>query len=84
MSEPRDARIKELETSLALQSIEIDKMDTTILAQRERIAQLEEMLGVAKDALIMIEMRSPQLLEGCAYIEAREALAKIEAMRGGK
>jgi uncharacterized coiled-coil protein SlyX len=36
-----EARIQKLTTSIALYSVEIDKMDTTISAQRDRIAQLE-------------------------------------------
>jgi hypothetical protein len=46
-----EARIQKLTTSIALYSVEIDKMDTTISAQRDRIAQLEEMLSVAEEAL---------------------------------
>jgi uncharacterized coiled-coil protein SlyX len=78
-----EARIQKLTTSIALYSVEIDKMDTTISAQRERIAHLEAMLAVAQEELEMISFLSFDEATYGAQIYAKQALAKIEAMRGG-
>jgi hypothetical protein len=83
-----EARIQKLTTSIALYSVEIDKRHDTILKQRDRIAQLEEMLRVAEEALKDIKKESTQGDEtstelSCHHISS-DALAKLEAMRGVK
>ena len=61
MSDPTDnlqrlkeahTRIKELEAANALLLVQIDKMDTAISTQRDRIAQLEETLNVVQEEII--------------------------------
>lgn len=90
-----EARIQKLTTSIALYSVEIDKRHDTILKQRDRIAQLEEMLDEAHTALTFYadgeHMGGHSVaMSGEPYFsvpedghKARASLAKIEAMRGG-
>jgi hypothetical protein len=76
-----EARIQKLTTSIALYSVEIDKRHDTILKQRDRIAQLEEMLSVAQEELQIISCMSFDEATYGAQPSAKRALTKLEAMR---